>query len=64
VRRLGDILFDVEDLMTELVDEHDMQVGDILNLIHGYLVVHCPGAFEEYEDGTKPVFFYGPKENK
>ena len=60
VRKLGDILLDLEAVTLELL-EHELQWGDILNLQRGYLEVHAPGAQEEYLDGTKPEFYYGPK---
>lgn len=44
-----------------VIEQHDMQVGEILHLIYGYMKVHTPGAFEEYEDGTSPEFYYGEK---
>lgn len=63
LRPLGQITGDMEPLLQEMVYGHEMQVGEILALVHGYLQVHCPGAFEEYEDGTgSPVLYYGPKE--
>lgn len=60
IRRLGDILLDMEPLILEMVDGHDLQHGDILNLVRGYLEVHCPNAKEEYEEGGHPEFYYGP----
>lgn len=60
-RRLGDILLDIEPLLLEMVDSHDLQHGDILNLIRGYLEVHTPDSREEYTDGGSPEFYYGPK---
>jgi len=64
MRPLGDIMHDLEALATEMVDDHDLQWGDILNLIYGYLVVHRPDAQEEYEEGGHPVFFYGPEDTE
>lgn len=64
VRKLGEITADMEDLILEMVEVHDMQWGEILTLIHGYLQVHCPGAQEKYIKGGSPVYYYGPKENK
>lgn len=58
MRRLGDITGDMEPLILEMVDEHDMQWGEVLSLVHGYLQVHCPGAREEYTDGGFPIFQY------
>ena len=63
LRPLGEITGDLEPLILEMTDQHEMQVGEILALVYGYLQVHCPHAFEEYTDGSgKPVFYYGPKE--
>lgn len=62
IRPLGDILLDHEKLMLEMTEDHGLQWGDILNLVRGYLEVHCPGAQEHYTSGGNPVFYYGPKE--
>lgn len=63
IRPLGDITGDMEPLLLSMVYDHRMQAGEILNLIRGYLEIHCPECFEEYEDGSgRPVFYYGPKE--
>ena len=61
VRPLGKVLLDMEPLLLELAEKHDLQWGDILSLVHGYLMVHCPDAQEEYTNGSKPVFYYGPE---
>lgn len=61
LRPLGTTLLDLEKIMLEMAVDHDLQWGDILNLVRGYLEVHCPHAQEEYTDGTKPEFYYGPK---
>lgn len=53
---------DMELLLEELVDDHDLQWYEVLALIFGWLTVHRPDAQEEYHDGTRPVFFYGHKE--
>ena len=62
LRPLGDITGDLEPLILEMVEQHDMQFGEILNLVYGYLSVHCPGAREEYESGGSPTFYYGAKD--
>ena len=59
LRPLGQITEDLEPLILEMVDKHHLQFGEILNLIHGYLVIHCPHAQEEYKDGSSPTFYYG-----
>lgn len=61
LRKVGDILLDIEPLILELAEKHELQYGDILNLVYGYLKVHCPGAEEEYLDGKHPEFYYGPR---
>ena len=61
LRPLGAVLLDLEPLLLEMVVNHDLQTGDVLNLVYGYLEVHCPGAKEEYDDGGNPMFYYGPK---
>lgn len=63
-RTIGEALFDVEDLLDELIDDHGLQWGDVLNLVHGHLTVHRPDAQEEYLDGSSPVFYYGPEEEE
>ncbi len=62
IRPLGKITGDLELLLLEMNDSHEMQWGEILNVIHGYLVVHCPGGQEQYTSGGAPVFYYGPPE--
>lgn len=62
-RPLGHILLDMEKLILEMTDDHDLQWGDILNLVRGYLEVHCPNAQEEYTAGGNPEFYYGPKKD-
>lgn len=61
LRPLGDIMLDMEPLLIEMVDGHDLQWAEVLNLVRGYLEVHLPSGQEEYTDGTRPVFFYGPE---
>lgn len=63
-RPLGDIMLDLEPLLLEMVESHDLQYGDILNLVYGYLEVHAPDAKEVYVRGGSPEFYYGPKRRK
>lgn len=63
MRKFGDILLDMEVLLDEMIDDHELQWGDILNLIHGHLQIHRLDAKEIYEeDDSSPVFQYGSKE--
>ena len=61
MRRAGIITEDIEKNLIELVDSHNLQWGEILFLIYGWLMIHRPDAQEIYEDGENPVFYYGPK---
>mgnify|MGYP003325391031 CR=1 FL=1 len=58
-RPLGKTLLDLEKIIDEMIDDHDLQWGDILNLVRGHLEIHRPDAQEEYVDGGNPVFYYG-----
>lgn len=61
LRPLGHTLLDLEKLLLEMTVDHDLQWGDVLNLVRGYLEVHVPGAKEQYTSGGSPIFYYGPK---
>ena len=62
MRKFGDILLDLEGLLDEMIDDHDLQLGDILNLVHGHIQIHRQDCIEVYEeDDSSPVFTYGPK---
>jgi len=63
--RLGDILLDLEKVLDRMVDQHDLQWGDVLALVHQHLQVHRPDAQETYEDdNSHPVFYYGPMDKR
>lgn len=64
MRKLGDITLDLEEILEEMVDSHDLQKGEILALVNVWVDIHRPDAVETYEDGSSPVFRYGPKEEK
>lgn len=65
IRKMGDILLDLEVVIDEMIDSHDLQFGDVLNLVYGHLVIHRPDAKEIYvEDDSNPIFYYGPKESR
>jgi hypothetical protein len=61
MRKIGNVLLDLEPLLDEMVDA-GLQTGDILALVKAHLDIHRPDAQEEYEDGTHPEYYYGPKE--
>src|ERR1700693_281271 len=65
LRKVGDIMLDLEPLLFELHLGHDLQHSDVLGLINFWQTVHVPEQLEEYEDGTHPVLvrpvLYGPR---
>jgi hypothetical protein len=61
LRKVGDIMLDMEKLLFELHIDHDLQHGEVLYLVNGWQKIHVPGQIETYvSDGTHPVL-YGPK---
>lgn len=62
LRPLGDVLIDLEPVIEEMVEDHELEWGDILNLVRGYLEVHYPEAKEVYVSEDSPIYYYGPKE--
>jgi len=62
MRKVGNILLDIESLIAELVAQ-GLQKGDILALISVHLDVHHPESIEEYIEGGTPVFYYGVSKN-
>lgn len=62
LRPLGQITTDLEPLLIEMVESHEMQTHEILGIIFQYLQAHLPQATEVYtDDGSSPIFYYGPK---
>jgi len=67
LRPLGKITLDMEPLLFEMVEGHEMQVHEIFAQIRAWAEVHYPDAIEEYMDGTNPTLKgvnYGPAKNK
>ena len=62
LRPLGDILLEIEPLLLEMVDRHDLQHGDVYGLLRQYLEIHLPNHKEEFADNTRPIFYYGHKD--
>lgn len=56
--------FDLEKVLEKMTDTHGMQLGQILSEIHNWVLVHRPGAIEEYTEGGHPEFYYGYPRNK
>ena len=64
LRKVGDIMLDMEKLLFELHIDHDLQHGEVLYLVNGWQKIHVPDQIETYKkDGTHPVL-YGPKRRK
>lgn len=59
MRKLGNVLLDMEPLLNELADQHCLQRGDIIALIFQQITMHNPQCIEEFDDNTRPVYFYG-----
>lgn len=59
LRPLGQITDDLEPLLQEMANDHELQMGEILALVLCYMEIHLPDSRENYVDGTKPVYFYG-----
>lgn len=63
IRPMGDIIYDMEKILEEMVDSHDLQKGDIIALAASWIDRHRPSSIESYLDGSIPVLYYGPIEN-
>ena len=62
IRPMGQIQLELEQLYQECIEDHDVQLGDILYNAYGWAHIHNMGL-EEYEvDGSNPVFLYGHKD--
>jgi len=59
LRPLGQITDDLEPLLQEMANDHELQMGEILAILRSYIEIHLPDCRENYIDGTKPVYFYG-----
>lgn len=63
LRRVGDIMLDMEKLLFELHIDHDMQKGEVLALVDRWQEIHYPEGKETYTiDKTHPVFYYGHRD--
>ena len=59
MRKMGDILLDLEKVISEMIEKHELQRGDVLALVDVYVTVHHPEAVEKYMDGSpSPRFRY------
>lgn len=61
-RPYGQILLDLEVLYNEALEDHDVQLGDLMYGLYGWAQVHTISKEVYVEDGSSPVFYYGHKE--
>ena len=59
MRPLGKITDDMEKLMLEMIDEHDMQAYEIMGIIWSWMVAHRPVALDYYTDGKHCIMYLG-----
>ena len=59
MRKVGQILLDMEPLLEQLVHEHELQKGELLKLISVWVDIHAPNAIEEYVDSSPLIEYYG-----
>lgn len=64
LRPLGEITLELEKVLEEMTNDHDLQWGEILGLVHTWLNIHAPANQEEYVDGGSPVYYYGPNKKR
>lgn len=64
LRRVGDIMLDMEKLLFELHVDHDLQHGEVLYLINGWQNIHVPDQREVYTTDKSSPVLYGPREIK
>jgi len=53
-------LLELELILEQMIDYHDVQRYDIIGAVDYWIRVHRPGAIEEYEDGSIPDIFRNP----
>jgi hypothetical protein len=59
IRPLGSILLDLEIILDEMIDSHELQEGDLYGLIFSHIDIHRPDIKEKYVDGGSPFRYYG-----
>ncbi len=59
IRPMMEILLEMEKLRLEMITDHDLQWGDMIFELYGWLMVHAPEQREEYMDDSYPQLYYG-----
>ena len=62
IERFGDLMHELEAVVEKMIKQHDMQHGEILHAVNGYLQTHFPDHREDYVHYGRAVFYFGPKE--
>lgn len=61
LRPLGKITDDMEYLLEEMVDTHELQAQEVLYLVFSWIQAHRPGCIPEYVDpGSGLTIYIGP----
>lgn len=62
IRPLGQVTQDLEPLLFEMTQDHDLQKGEVLALVAAWIDIHMPEAIEVYvADNSNPEYYYGPR---
>jgi len=56
--KFGELMLELEVVLDKMIDQHDVQFGDILYAVYGHLLIHRPDAREQYVAGGNPYFKY------
>lgn len=60
IRACGAVTCDMEPLLEELVDDHELQAHEIVGLIFNWIAVHRPDAIERQLDQSVAGIPYVP----
>lgn len=58
--KYGDLLLQLERVLEQMIDYHEVQRYDVLGAVDYWVRVHRPDAVEEYLDGSIPDLFRTP----
>lgn len=55
IRPMGQITEDLEKILIEMCDDHELQSYEIHGIIDHWFPIHFESAIPTYEDGTQPA---------
>ena len=55
----GQLTQELENVISKMIIQHGLQIGEIDAIVHGYMEIHFAAAKEPFIDGTQPVKYYG-----